>query len=67
MKGASKDVRKLFREAEARGWTVRRRRSGHYVLEGPQNEKVFCSGTPTDHRAIENMKKDLSRAGLELD
>lgn len=66
VRGVSKDIRQLFRTVKKHGWTVERRKSGHYLLQGPNDEKVFCGGTPSDHRAVENIKRDLSRNGLDL-
>lgn len=66
MRGASKDVRQLFRDVKKHGWKVKRRRNGHYVIQGPNDEKVFCSGTASDHRAIKNIKRDLAKMGLDI-
>lgn len=68
MKGTSKEVRKLFRKVlDHDGWTITKRRSGHYLIQGPEDQKVFCGGTPSDHRAVDNIKRDLSKAGLDID
>lgn len=66
MRGVSKDMNDLFKRAKAQGWTVHRRNNNHYLIEGPDGQKVFCGGTPSDHRAIKNIESDLSRAGLDL-
>lgn len=64
----SKEMKKLFRAVKDHGWRVRRRRNNHFLLLSPDGEeKVFCSGTPSDHRAVDNVKSDLARAGLELE
>lgn len=62
-----KDMKQLLKQIADEGWSYRRRRSGHYVIEGPDGQKVFCSGTSSDHRAIKNIKKDLAKAGLEVE
>jgi hypothetical protein len=65
--GANRDTRKLFKQIETyEGWEVSRRNSGHFVIEGPERQKVFCSGTASDHRALKNLKRDLAKAGLTL-
>jgi hypothetical protein len=64
--GLNKDLKKIFRQAEQRDWIVRRRRSGHYLLQGPRGQKVFCPATPSDHRSLKNLKSHLSKAGLDL-
>lgn len=66
MRGVSKDMKKLFRQVRNHGWSVRQRRNNHYVMESPDGEKVFCGGTPSDHRAIKNIERDLANAGLDL-
>jgi predicted RNA binding protein YcfA (HicA-like mRNA interferase family) len=67
LRGIPKEAKKLFREVMSQdGWEVTRRASGHVLIEGPNQQKVFCSATPSDHRAIKNIKKDLAKAGLDL-
>ena len=66
MRGVPKDLKKLFKEIKSHGWRVSRRNNGHFLLQGPNDQKVYCGGTPSDHRAIKNIKKDLSKAGLDL-
>lgn len=60
-------MKKLFREVKKSGWSVKKRRNNHYLIEGPDGEKVFCGGTPSDYRAVDNVKSDLARAGLDLE
>jgi hypothetical protein len=68
MRGTSKEIRELFKAVTSvDGWEGRRRNNGHYLIQGPRKEKVYCSATPSDHRAIHRIKRDLSRAGLDLD
>jgi hypothetical protein len=62
----SKDFKKLTKKIRSKGWDVRQRRSGHYVIEGPNGEKVFCSATPSDHRSLRNIERDLVKAGLDI-
>ena len=66
MRGVSKEISSLFKKVRDKGWEVSRRRSNHYVIEGPDGQKVFCSGTASDHRAVKNIEKDLANAGLDL-
>jgi hypothetical protein len=67
LKGVSKDLKPLIEEARRSGWEIFKRNNGHLKFVGPDGEKVFCSHTPSDHRAIKNIKKDLSNAGLDLE
>jgi predicted RNA binding protein YcfA (HicA-like mRNA interferase family) len=41
-----KEVTRLAREAEKRGWTAERTGSGHLRLTSPLGAVVICSSTP---------------------
>jgi hypothetical protein len=62
----NKDLKVLFRRCETLGCTVRRRRNNHYTITLPWGRKVFVGGTPSDHRAIRNMIRDLRKMGLAV-
>lgn len=59
---ASKETRQFLKRIEKRGWTWEERRSGHLRLEGPRGEFVFCSATPSDHRALKNIERNMRMA-----
>lgn len=65
-KGVRGEIAQLFKEVQEHGWEVERRRSGHFLMKGPNNQKVFCSATASDHRAVKNIKRDLANNGLDL-
>lgn len=68
MRGMNREVKDLFKAVQSvDGWEVKRRNNGHFLIQGPGKEKVYCSGSPSDHRAIHKIKRDLSKAGLDLD
>jgi len=61
-------VRKIVKELEAQGWRVDRR--GHTWRCFPPDVElspVFIAQTPTDHRAIANMMRDLRHSGADVD
>lgn len=62
----NKELKKLFVKVRDEGWEYHRRRSGHYVIEGPEGQKVFCSSTASDHRSLRNIERDLAKAGLDI-
>ena len=62
----NKDLKQLFSKVKDEGWSVSRRRSGHYKMEGPDGQKVFCSATASDHRSLRNIERDLAKAGLDI-
>jgi len=56
------DLKELLRAAEARGWRVdATRRGGHVRLVHPDGGVVVASGTPSDHRALANLRAQLRR------
>jgi predicted RNA binding protein YcfA (HicA-like mRNA interferase family) len=57
------DLRQLLRAAEARGWRVElTRRGGHVRLTHPDGTIVVTGSTPSDHRALANLKAQMRRA-----
>ena len=57
------DLKQLLRAAEARGWSVElTRRGAHVRLTHPSGGLVVAASTPSDHRALANLKAMLRRA-----
>ena len=65
---SKKDVQLLIKKARKQGWTVEVTRGSHLKWLSPDGEggPYFSSSSPSDHRAIKNMEKDLARRGLVL-
>lgn len=61
-----RDFRELREIAEQQGWTVAVRNNGHLVWTSPTGGKVYTSATPSDHRAVKNIKRDLRKYGLRV-
>jgi hypothetical protein len=61
-----KELRSLLELATQQGWTVEQRNTNHYKLVAPNGKVVFTSSTPSDRRAIENIKRDLRSGGLVI-
>lgn len=60
LRGAPKELRKIIREAEELGWTFQRTKASHIKAKHADGVRmVFISGTPSDYRALMNIKKDL--------
>jgi predicted RNA binding protein YcfA (HicA-like mRNA interferase family) len=56
-------LRELLRAAEARGWRVElTRRGAHVRLTHPAGGIVFAASTPSDCRALANLRAQLRRA-----
>lgn len=59
------DLRALFREVEAAGWSVERGGGGHYKIRNADGQIVASSpATPSDYRSIRNVRAQLRRAGM---
>ena len=61
---SSKELHQLIKEAECQGWSVSKTAKSHYKWLSPLGNFFFSSGTPSDHRALKNIKKDLARYGF---
>jgi predicted RNA binding protein YcfA (HicA-like mRNA interferase family) len=59
-----KDIAKLMKEAEKQGWTVSMTKGDHFKWMSPLGGLFYSSQTPTDHRAINNLKRDLRVNGF---
>lgn len=62
----NKDLKAIVRMAKAQGWRVEQRGSGHLTFYPPDPKKPFIvsGGTPSDYRALLNLRAHLRRAGL---
>ena len=63
---ASKEMASLMKLAEEQGWRIEQGNSSHYRWFSPNGGFVITSSTPSDHRAIMNIQRDLRRYGLIL-
>lgn len=61
-----KEFRALRIVAEAQGWTVTLTRNNHLAWRSPTGALVISSFTPSDKRAILNLRAFLRRNGLIL-
>ena len=59
-------MRQFLKPYEKLGCVVEYRNSGHYKITTPNGGQLFCSSTPTDHRAYQNIKRDLRKLGYDL-
>lgn len=62
----TKEYRDLFEIAVSQGWSLERRTNNHLSWISPNGAKVFSSATPSDKRAVQNLKKDLRKYGLKV-
>jgi len=59
------DLQSLIRTAQRQGWSVQLRRGGHLAWKSPSGDGVvFSASSPSDWRAMPNLKSSLRRAGL---
>ena len=62
----SKEMKALRRAAERAGWRVALTKRGHYKWFPPEGRMVVTASTPSDHRALSNIKSMLRKEGLVL-
>jgi hypothetical protein len=58
-------MQQVVNELERLGLTVERTGSGHLKVRTPGG-MVFMPKTPSDHRAVLNVRRKLRRKGVEL-
>ena len=61
-----RDHAAVIRAAKRAGCVVVRNRR-HLVLKAPGGALIVTSRTPSDHRATENLRCTLRKAGVEID
>lgn len=70
MAAAQRDgyFRRLVASCRQQGWRVERTRRLHwrFVPPRPDAQIVITAGTPSDRRALLNLRADLRRAGLNV-
>lgn len=63
---AKKELKEITREAERQGWRVGETKKGHPQFFAPDGENIVTgSGTPSDHRSIDNLVARLRRYGFK--
>jgi predicted RNA binding protein YcfA (HicA-like mRNA interferase family) len=60
----NKELAVLIKQAEKQGWQVEYTKGGHYKWITPRGNFFFSASTPSDPRAIDNIKRDLRVNGL---
>lgn len=58
------DHKPIVEHARAHGWELTRTRGGHLRLRSPHGATVLFGCSPSDHRAVRNLRADLRRNGL---
>jgi hypothetical protein len=62
--GTPKDLRVLMEEAQSQGWNISKTNGGHFKWVSPLGRFFFTAQTPSDHRALKNIKRDLRMNGF---
>jgi hypothetical protein len=64
---SKKDLAILMKIALKAGWRVELTKGGHYKWIAPNSlDLIYSSSTPSDNRALANLKQDLRRSGLDV-
>lgn len=67
MNAAERDLRRLLAPAIRAGYTLERGKRGHWRLLRPAGTlAVIISGSPSCSRQVQNVRRDLRRAGVPL-
>lgn len=53
---SNKDLKQIREEAERNGWAVAPTSGGHLKWKAPSGKVMFTAATPSDCRAIKNIK-----------
>lgn len=62
----SKQVKRILAYVEQNGWTVKATAKG-FMLRCPcGHAQVLIHKTSSDHRALQNIRQDLRKAGLDM-
>lgn len=62
----SGDLKKLLKNLEKEeGATVTKRKSGHWVIDLPNGDRIFTGSTPSDWRGLKKLKSHLKRSGVD--
>jgi predicted RNA binding protein YcfA (HicA-like mRNA interferase family) len=59
-----KDVEQLIHVAQDQGWHVTKTKGSHWKWTSPQGAIVFSGQTPSDLRALKNIKRELRLRGF---
>ena len=55
----------MLKQLKEQGWTIALSTSNHYVVR-KGGDRVWLPSTPSDVRAIRNVKAEFKRRGVEL-
>lgn len=64
IRGLPRDLRSWAKLAEAQGWTILKRGSGHYLWRSPNGGTVTSASSTNGGRAVANTVAQLKRNGL---
>lgn len=55
----NKDLKKILKDAQTRGWEFLKSPRGHIKGKHPSGKTATISVSPSDHRVLMNIEKDL--------
>ena len=61
-----REVADLIKIVSKAGWSVTLTKGGHFKWVSPSGGFFYSAQTPSDHRAIKNIKRDIKNNGLDL-
>ena len=60
---ARKEIKEMIKAARKAGWIVTLTNGGHWKWQNPNGDIFYSALTPSDRRALLNMKAYLRRMG----
>lgn len=66
MRITNREYRHLATVAQDQGWTVTLTHGNHLKWVSPTGSVYFSASSPSDFRALKNLRSDLARRGLRL-
>jgi len=60
------EIKKIIIELRRQGWRIESNKHWHAYPPNPSKRMVSFASTPSDHRAIMNIKHDLRRQGANF-
>ena len=64
--GNRKELDQIIKAVISCGWSVEKTKNCHYRFTAPTGDFFFTSRTPSDIRALQRIKSDIRKLGLDL-
>jgi predicted transcriptional regulator len=59
-----RDIKQLIEKAQEQGWIIIKTSNNHYKWISPLGGLFYSASTPSDYKAIKNIKRDMKANGF---